>query len=303
MTVVGGVRPVGGVGTAGQTGAIGLVLPQSLLTAEDEAELATAIEAGVLAAQARAAGDTGARISELIMIEWLGQRAVQRFVESNLRLVAMVSHRESARSGLPEGDLFQEGCLGLMEAVRRFDHRRGLRFATYALYWIRALIGALTANRAGEVNLPSGRAEDARGLRGTQAMLSQELGREVSATEVACRLGRKRTEVAALLHFIGNRRIDLGDPSGIDVPDEQSETAFAEVLRWRIPGRDLLFGLAGEGRQVIELRYGFVDGEEHSLSDVARRLGIPRSRARRQELEALEQLRASCPQQAIAHLR
>ncbi|SDT25814.1 sigma-70 family RNA polymerase sigma factor [Microlunatus soli] len=298
MTVVGGSRISRRVG-----GEIGLVLPRSLLTAAEEAELAAQMEAGVLAADARATGAGVASTAELIMLEWLGQRAVQRFVESNLRLVAMVSRKESLRSGLAEGDLFQEGCLGLLEGIRRFDHRRGLRFATYALYWIRAYIGALTANRAGELNLPSGRAEEARAIRGEQGMLSQELGREASAAELAAWLGRKRSEVSMLLAFGADRRVDLNDSEVPDVPDAQAEADFEGVLRWRIPGRDLLCGLAETDRQVIELRYGFVDGVEHSLSDIARRLGLPRSRVRRHQQQALEELRASCPQQAIAHLR
>lgn len=282
---------------------IGLALPPAVLTAADETRLATAIEAGLLATEARQVGSVDAGVLELIMLEWIGRRAAHRFVECNLRLVAMVSHREAARSGLPESDLFQEGCLGLMEAVHRFDHRRNLRFATYALYWIRAYIGAVTANRAGELNLPVGRAEDARGVRGEQAMLSQELGREATAEDVAGRLGRKRDEVAALLDVMRGRRQELGDGQEQDPPDEQVAADFDRILRWRIPGRELLLGLSDVRRRIIAWRYGFVDGEEHSISDIARRLDLPRSTVRRDELAALDQLRASCPQQAIAHLR
>jgi RNA polymerase sigma factor (sigma-70 family) len=282
---------------------IGVRLPPALLTAHDEAELAAAIEAGLLAADARRDGrTTGASEQELIMLELIGQHAAQRFVENNLRLVAMVIRKEAVRSRMPESELFQEGCLGLIEAVRRFDHRRGLRFATYALHWIRAYVGAITANRAGELNLPPSRAERLRELRGAEAKLAQQLGREVTAVELAETVGRRTDWVSKLLSLGSNRPMEDVELRGLELPDETTAEEFEAVLRSAIPGRELLSVLDPVHRDVIEVRYGFADGKEHSLKEVADRLGLTVSKVRRIEIRALEELRSVCPQQAQVHL-
>jgi RNA polymerase sigma factor (sigma-70 family) len=282
---------------------IGIPLPEAGLTQADEVALAYAIEAGLLAAEARALNSRpDATEAELIMLERIGTLATQRFVESNLRLVAMVSRKEAARTGMAESDLFQEGCLGLIEAVRRFDHRRGLRFATYALHWIRAYVGAMSATRGGALNLPAGRAERARELRGLRSRLVQRLGREVTVGELAAEAGRRDDWVARLLAHEISRSLD--DPAHRlpDVADDRAAAAFESVLNTDLPGRELLARLSPVQRQVLELRYGFVDGAEHTFNDVARRLGLPPSTVRRHEATALEALRGICPQQAIAHL-
>lgn len=287
--------------------AIGFPLPEELLSAEDEVALARRIEAGVIAAAVLAgswpqAAQVPADAAELIMLRRDGQAAERRFVRCNLRLVAMVSRKEAVRSGLAECDLFQEGCLGLIEAVRRFDHRRGLRFATYALHWIRAHIGAMTANRAGELNLPASRAERARELRGAEAHLAQQLGRQVSAAELAQVVGRSADWVARLLAHQTTRSLNEADLTAVDVADESVAAEFDSVLRIGLPGREVLGRLRGSQRRVIELRFGFVDGDEHSYRDISRRLGVPVSTVRREEARALETLRGVYPQQAAVHL-
>jgi len=132
---------------------------EPLLSATEEVDLATAIEAGVLAAEALQTGRSpaGATPVELALLVDLGEQARQRFLRANLRLVAMVARQVARRSGQPEGELFQEGCLGLLAAVRRFDHRRGHRFSTYAVNWIRAYAGAAASNAFGALNLPASR--------------------------------------------------------------------------------------------------------------------------------------------------
>jgi RNA polymerase primary sigma factor/RNA polymerase nonessential primary-like sigma factor len=282
---------------------IGIPLPAADLTHADEVALATAIEAGLLAAEARARQSRpDATPAELIMLEELGARAAQRFVEANLRLVAMVSRREAARTGMAQGDLFQEGCLGLLEAVRRYDHRLGLRFATYALHWIRAYVGALSANRGGDLNLPAGRAERARELRGLHSRLVQRLGREATIGELAVEAGRRDDWVARLLAHEPNRSLDDPAQRLPDVVDAGAAADLETVLDTGIPGRELLSRLNPRQRAVIELRYGFVDGRAHSFNEVAQRLGLPASTVRRHEAAALEALRGICPQQAIVHL-
>ncbi|QDP96216.1 sigma-70 family RNA polymerase sigma factor [Microlunatus elymi] len=282
---------------------IGLALPPASLTAADESQLAQEIEAGLLAGEARASGGrSDATEAELIMLERLGQQSVRRLIESNLRLVALVIRRDAGRSRVGNNELFQEGCLGLIEAVRRFDHRRGLRFATYALHWIRAYVGALSATRGGGLNLPYSQAERARELRGLQTHLSQQLGRLASTTEVATAVGRDVEWVEWMLSHTPITLLAEQDLSVLELPDDRAAEEFESVLRTDLPGRELLVGLNELERRVIELRYGFTDGSEHNTSEVARRLGVSRARARRCELRALERLRAVYPQQASAHL-
>jgi RNA polymerase primary sigma factor len=286
---------------------IGIPLPQVTLTATEEIELAQRIEAGVIAASIRAGTAFGelrsqATVTELIMIERRGRAAWSRFVECNLRLVAMVSKKESVRSGMGEAELFQEGCLGLIEAVRRFDHRRELRFATYALYWIRSYVAALSANRGGELNLPASRAERVRGVRGAEAQLSQQLGRHASAAEVAQAVGRSAGWVAGLLGYRHTWYLDTEELADLELVDPVATEDLEAVLGSRLPGRELLAGLKQSQREVIELRYGFVDGSQHSFSETSRMLGRPTSTIRREEARALDQLRGICPQQAIVHL-
>ena len=282
---------------------IGFRLPPALLEADDERELASAIEAGLLAAEARQDRlPVPASEHELIMLERIGERAAQRFVESNLRLVAMVVRREAARSRMAESELFQEGCLGLIEAVRRFDHRRGLRFATYALHWIRAYVGAISANRAGELNVPASRAGRFWEVRGVRARLAQQLGRDATVDELAAEVGRGSDWVLRLLSSGRTRPMDTDQLLGLELADEAASEEFEAIFREAIPGREVLNNLDRLHRQVIELRYGFTGGREHSLREIARDLALPVSTIRRAELRALEELRAVYPQQARVHL-
>jgi RNA polymerase primary sigma factor len=283
--------------------AIGLKFSDELLTAEQEVELAKAIEVGVLAAELRRSDDFGdATAEELIMLERLGHSAVGRFVVTNVRLVAMVSNREAIRSGLPEDEVFQEGCLGLLEAIRRFDYRRGHKFATYALHWIRAYTQALTANRGGELNLPASRAVRARRLLGTEAELRQRLGREVSTEELAAAVGKSPNWVAEMLSHRFTQSLEEETLGDLEPADLSAEVAFESVLRAQIPGREVLTYLDAQERRVIELRFGFSGGGVHSYSATARILDISVSRVRRIERRALAELRGVYPQQASVHL-
>ena len=162
------------------------VAAEPLLSPEEAYVLAEQIEAGVLARAARLDPDVpwrgDATPTELLLLEEQGERARQRFIAANLRLVPLVT-RSFSRSGAG-ADLFQEGCLGLMIAVDRYDCRRGCRFATYALLWIRAFTGAASARQLGTLNLPTSRASQLRHARGIEAVLAQELGRQPTAAEV-----------------------------------------------------------------------------------------------------------------------
>lgn len=287
----------------GHTSAMVMVvdtLAEPLLSAEDEVELARGVEAGLLAREARLAGSTpnGATEFELLELEELGERARQRYIRANLRLVAKLARQAAARSNLTESDLFQEGCLGLICAVERYDHRLGYRFSTYASFWIRASLGAATATKLGALNLPASRAAEARRVRGVEVELTQSYGRTVTAAEVAAGAGRSEQSTADLLALQVPQSLDaidvnllgLAQPSAVDAPSHDR------------PGRELLWHLEAPERDVMALRYGFADGGVHTYTQISERLGITISRARRLEDRGLEALRSVCPNSARVHL-
>ncbi len=168
------------------------------------------------------------------MLERQGEESRQRFIRANLRLVGMVCQQFAGRGGVSQADLFQEGCVGLIVAVERFDYARGYRFSTYALFWIRAYIGAATARQFGAMNLPTSRAERLRAARGVEAELAQFLGRSPSLAEVAAALGRTESWTADLLAHQRPSSIDLLDGPILD--DLRSVEAFDAVRRRPVLG-------------------------------------------------------------------
>jgi len=275
---------------------------EPLLTAAEELALARQIEAGVLARAARQSGSyERASDVELIMIERVGEEARQRFIRANLRLVAMVARQAAARSRLPESDLFQEGCIGLIHAVQRFDHDRGFKFATYALFWIRAYVHAATASLLGSLNLPSSRAAQLRAVRGVEVELGQELGRTPDMVELALRLGRTEEWTAGLMAHRVPEPIDLLDADELNHLSDIDATVD-DVLDSFRPGAELLLHLPTLDRDVLKLRLGFVGGDVRSYAETARVLCVSVTKVRRAERRGLEVLRAICPQDAAAHL-
>lgn len=279
-----------------------VLVAEPLLEADEVRVLAGQIEAGLLAREARTSGRGFADATEveLRLLEELGEQARQRFIRANLRLVAMVAQHSAQRSRLSDGDLFQEGCLGLITAVERFDHRRGYRFSTYGLFWIRAYVNAATARQLGAVNLPTSRAEQLRVARGAQAELAQQLGRAASVAEVAAALGRTPAWTATLLAHEQPQSIELLDGSALDRLGQVDE--LDGVLGHQLRIEDLLGALDPLSRRVLEVRLGLTTGEPCSLAEVGRVLGISVTRVRRIEARALETLRGVCPQQASVHL-
>jgi RNA polymerase primary sigma factor len=275
---------------------------ETLLTPAEVVSLQRQIEAGLLARAARETGRgwSDATDRELRLLEDQGERARQRFIRANLRLVWMVTRQFAVRGRLPEADLFQEGCLGLITAVARFDHTRGFRFSTYALFWIRAHIGGAAARQLGAMNLPTSRAEQLRSARGTEVALAQRLGRAPTVAEVADALGRDAGWTAGLLAHQAPASLD-----GLDVADRDRLAAAVDqrlAQTEQLVIRELLWRLDDLGRRVLELRMGFCGGEPRSYADTARTLGITVNRVRRTEARALETLRGICPQQAAAYL-
>ncbi|SER29245.1 RNA polymerase primary sigma factor/RNA polymerase nonessential primary-like sigma factor [Microlunatus flavus] len=268
---------------------------------------ARAVEAGVLARAAR--DDPGvawrgdATDEELETLAGLGVRAQQEFVTANLGLVGSVLARH-ARRGASPADLFQEGCLGLMAAVERFDHRRGVRFSTYAGYWIRTCVTSSAARASEAVSMPASRSEQLRVVRAVEAGLVQRLARQPSVGEVARALGRDEAWTAQALGHRAPRSIDdvdeavLHRSAGGDDPPATGAAGVGEES-W---ARRLLATLDGFDQRVVELRMGFDGREPASLAATARELGVPVGRVRRSEVRALELLRSRCPQTALAGL-
>jgi RNA polymerase primary sigma factor len=275
---------------------------ESRLTPAELVQLQRIIEAGLLARDARlsGAGFADATEQELRLLEDQGALARQRFIQANLGLVGMVSRQFATRCQLPDAELFQEGCLGLITAVERFDHARGYRFSTYALYWIRAFVGAAAAKHLGAMNLPTSRAEQLRAAHGLEAELTQSLGRAPTLREMADALGRSEDWTVGLLSHQRPRSLELVD--GIALERLHAHDELDAVLTEPLPVRELLFRLDALDRRVLELRLGFADGEPKSFADTARVLRISVTRVRRVEARALEKLRAFCPQQASALL-
>jgi RNA polymerase sigma factor (sigma-70 family) len=261
---------------------------------------AAAIEAGVLAAAARREPDVAwrgdATDEELWALEEAGARAQQELVAANLGLVGAVLG-PYARGGASVADLFQEGCLGLIAAVERFDHRRGVRFSTYATYWIRAGVGAATSRLASAVTVPVSRTDQLRVAHGVESELTQRLGRLPTVAEVAAAIGRDERWTGALLGQRGVRSLDELDERALhrlSATAQTDEGPSREPAAW---ARRLLAGLTAFDRRVLELRLGFGGRSPSSLAAVARELGVPVGRVRRAEARALEQLRGCCPRE------
>jgi RNA polymerase primary sigma factor len=274
---------------------------EMLLTPVEVISLQRRIEAGVLARAARLDGTrpAGATEVELRLVEADGEQARQQFIRANLRLVRMVARQVALRGRLPEADLFQEGCVGLITAVTRFDYARGFRFSTYALFWIRAYVCGAAARQLGALNIPTSRAERLRSARGLEAQLSQTLGRTPTVREVSEALGRNQEWTASLLAHQAPVSLDGLPPAERDrlaMSVEVDDQAVQSTVR------DLLWRLDQLGRRVLELRLGFAGGEPRSYAETARALGISVNRVRRTEARALETLRGVCPQQESAHL-
>jgi RNA polymerase primary sigma factor/RNA polymerase nonessential primary-like sigma factor len=272
------------------------------LTRAEIVELQRAIEAGLLARDARisGAGFADATEDELRLLEDQGEQARQRFIRANFGLVGMVSRQYAARSQLSDAELFQEGCVGLITAVQRFDHARGHGFSTYALFWIRAFVGAAAANLLGAINLPISRAEQLRAAHGLETELTQSLGRPPTVSELADALGRSEDWTAGLLSHQRPRSLELVDGTTLDHLRAHDELDAA--LDDPTPVCELLFQLNDLDRRVLELRLGFADGEAKTYAHIARLLDTSVTRVRRIEARALEKLREVCPQQASAQL-
>jgi len=271
-----------------------------LLTKEDEIELSQAYEAG-LDAQLKLADtspDDPAR-PDLEIVADHGEWARRKMIESNLRLVVSIARRFSA-TGLPLGDLVQEGNLGLLRAVEKFDWRKGFKFSTYATWWIRQAIARGAADRgARAIRLPVHVDEQVGRLRRTQTRMHELLGREPTDDELAAELDMPTERVAWAKHPV-QVVTSLDGPVGEDgaaLGDFlEDSTVSPEELAVEAVGREaleqVLNALPERERQVLILRFGLDSGTPRTLEEVGAVMGFSRERARQVERDALAALRS-----------
>ena len=270
-----------------------------LLSREDEQRLGRVLEAGRAAAEElkrrRHGGQRRAGLEALVAD---ADAAGRQFVEANLRLVVAVAKRYQA-SGIPLLDLIQDGNLGLIHAVERFDYRRGFKFSTYAMWWIRQAISRGTA-AARIVHLPDGVAGRLRDVREARSRLYSELGRQPTVAEMATDLGLGVAQVtealelerapASLSHPLAasdDRSLEdlIADDDAASPPDE----AMAAVLRSELLA--MLAPLRAREREVLRLRFGLGQGQPKTLAEVGACLDLTRERIRQIECLALCKLR------------
>ena len=255
----------------------------SLLSADEEFALARRIERG----------DTAARRS---------------LIEANLRLVVSIATSFTGR-GLPLLDLIQEGNLGLLHAVEKFDYRKGHKFSTYATWWIHQAIARGLANQARTIRLPSHVVEQLNRLARVQRQLMLDLHREPSPAEIATEMDTTARKVRELLK-VAQQPVSLETPLGEEqetelgdfVEDEdavQPDEGAGETLR-NEQLDDVLAGLTHRERQVIELRYGLQDDRPRTLEEVGQHFGVSRERIRQIEAKTITRLRGY---QKTEHLR
>ena len=274
----------------------------ALLTAVQEVELARAVEAGLFAEEYLDAHPGLAEeplVSDLDRLIVQGRIAKRRLIEANLRLVVSVAKRYVGR-GLTMLDLVQEGNLGLIRAVEKFDYARGYKFSTYATWWIRQAMSRALADQARTIRVPVHVVELINRVVRVQRRLLQERGCEPTAAEVAEVLEilpARVTEVLRLaqepvsLHAPVGEEDDIAFGDLIEDIDATSPVESAAFLLLRQHLEAVLSTLNDRERRVVQLRYGLVDGRPRTLEEIGRLFGVTRERIRQIESKTLSKLR------------
>jgi RNA polymerase primary sigma factor len=273
-----------------------------LLTAVDEVDLARQVEAGLFAEEylnARPGLDDDRLVSDLDKLIVLGRIAKRRLIEANLRLVVSVAKRYVGR-GLTMLDLVQEGNLGLIRAVEKFDYARGYKFSTYATWWIRQAMSRALADQARTIRVPVHVVELINRVVRVQRRLLQERGCEPTPAEVAAVLELPAERIVEVLR-LAQEPVSLHAPVGeeddvalgdlIEDGDATSPVESAAFMLLRQHLEAVLSTLGERERRVVQLRYGLIDGRPRTLEEIGRMFGVTRERIRQIESKTLNKLR------------
>ncbi|MDG4861887.1 sigma-70 family RNA polymerase sigma factor [Streptomyces sp. T-3] len=272
-----------------------------LLTAADEVELARRVEAGLFAEEKLgSASDLDSQLAvDLDKLVVMGRMAKRRLIEANLRLVVSVAKRYVGR-GLTMLDLVQEGNLGLIRAVEKFDYARGYKFSTYATWWIRQAMSRALADQARTIRVPVHVVELINRVVRVQRRMLQERGYEPTPEEVAAHLDLAPERVSEVLR-LAQEPVSLHAPVGeeddvalgdlIEDGDATSPVESAAFLLLREHLEAVLSTLGERERKVVQLRYGLADGRPRTLEEIGRIFGVTRERIRQIESKTLNKLR------------
>ena len=276
----------------------------ALLTAQEEVSLAKRIDAGLgaedkLNALGPDADRTSAEVRDLRFEMRDGMMAKRHLVEANLRLVVSIAKRYVGR-GMAFLDLIQEGNLGLIRAVEKFDYTKGFKFSTYATWWIRQAITRAIADQARTIRIPVHMVETINKLARIQRQLLQDLGREPTADEIASQMEMTPAKVREI-QKISQEPVSLETPIGEEedshlgdfIEDSEAvvplERASFKLLQEQL--ESVLHTLSGREKEVIRLRFGLVDGQPRTLEEVGKKFGVTRERIRQIESKTLSKLR------------
>ena len=274
-----------------------------LLNAAEEVELAMRIEAGLFAEEKLSHMSAAEKTSQLgLDLQWVardGQRAKSHLLGANLRLVVSLAKRYTGR-GMPLLDLIQEGNLGLIRAVEKFDYAKGFKFSTYATWWIRQAITRGMADQARTIRLPVHLVEQVNKLARIKRDLHQTLGREATHEELAEESGIAVEKVSDLLdHSRDPVSLDMPvgseeeAPLGDFIEDAEATDAESTVISGLLHDdmRRVIATLDEREQNVIRLRYGLDDGQPRTLDQIGRQFGLSRERVRQIEREVMVKLR------------
>ncbi len=272
-----------------------------LLRAEQEVEYARGMETGKKARQQLNRG-TALSVSERNKLEQKireGELCRQKLIKANFRLVVSIAKKYIGR-GVSFLDLIQEGNIGLIRAVEKFDYKRGFKFSTYATWWIRQAITRAIADQGRTIRVPVHMCERINKLTRVSRQLVQELGREPTPDEIAKELGTTPKKVERIIK-ISQRPLSLEMPVGEEqdshlgdfIPDESTlgptDAASHQLLREQM--EEILTSLSPREGRVLQLRFGLKDGKSHTLEEVGKKFGVTRERIRQIEAKALRKLR------------